>query len=157
MGYCLDGRSETAGYFTVFFISVSDISTFLMKTPIPMAYCQVLNSDRRHINRVLHCIHLLQYTLDMFSLYFKWHWKHMAKQTINILWPHHRYSSTSSSMVRVFAYGAMCHWINPSWWIHWAISHSSHCSTTGVTKAVYVLFCLWDEACKRTLAANRKE
>ena len=32
--------------------------------------------------------------------------------------------------------GAMGHWIDPSKWIHWAISHYSQCSTTGVTKAV---------------------
>ena len=23
-----------------------------------------------------------------------------------------------SSMVKVFAHGAMCHWIDPSWWTH---------------------------------------
>ena len=35
---------------------------------------------------------------------------------------------------------------------------SSHqCSTTGVTKPMVCLSCLWDGACKRTLAANRKE
>ena len=30
-----------------------------------------------------------------------------------------------SSRVRVFTYGAMVCWINPSWWTHWAISRSS--------------------------------
>ena len=35
-------------------------------------------------------------------------------------------------MVRVFAHGSMGHLIDRSW----AISHSSQCSTTGVTKAV---------------------
>ena len=35
---------------------------------------------------------------------------------------------------------------------HWAISRSSQCPTTGVTKA-----CLWDGAYKRTPAANWKE
>ena len=40
-----------------------------------------------------------------------------------------------SSVVRVSAHGAMGHRIDPSWWTHWAISHSSQCSTTGVTKA----------------------
>ena len=39
-------------------------------------------------------------------------------------------------MVRVFAHDAMGRWINPSWWTHRAISRSSQCSTTGVTKAV---------------------
>ena len=34
--------------------------------------------------------------------------------------------------------------------------HSSQCSTTGVTKAWYVLFCLWDDAYKRFLAANQR-
>ena len=38
-----------------------------------------------------------------------------------------------------------------------AISRSSQCSTTGVTKAVLLLSSLWDGAYKRTLAANRKE
>ena len=41
-----------------------------------------------------------------------------------------------SSMVRVFAHGAMGCRIDPSWWTYWAISHSSQCSTTGITKAV---------------------
>ena len=35
-----------------------------------------------------------------------------------------------------FAHGAMDGRIDPSWWAHWTISRSSHCSTTGVTKAV---------------------
>ena len=55
-----------------------------------------------------------------------------------------------SSVVRAFAHGAME-------WTHWAISHSSQCSTTGVTNPWYVLSCLWDGAYKRTLALNRKE
>ena len=38
-----------------------------------------------------------------------------------------------SSVVRVFAHGAMGRRINASWG---AISRSSQCSTTGVTKAV---------------------
>ena len=42
-------------------------------------------------------------------------------------------------------------------WTHWAISRSSQCSTTGVQRPWYVLFCLWDDAYKRTLAANRNE
>ena len=33
-------------------------------------------------------------------------------------------------------------------------SRSSQCSMTGVTKAVV---CVWDDAYKRTVAANRKE
>ena len=32
--------------------------------------------------------------------------------------------------------GAMGRRIDPSWWTHWAVSRSSQCTTTGVTKAV---------------------
>ena len=39
-------------------------------------------------------------------------------------------------VVRAFAHGVMGHRINPSWWTHWAISHSSQYSTTVVIKAV---------------------
>ena len=41
-----------------------------------------------------------------------------------------------SSMVRAFAHGAMGRRIDPSWWSHLAISRSSQCSTTCVTKTV---------------------
>ena len=41
-----------------------------------------------------------------------------------------------SSVVRAFTHGAMDCWINPSWWTYCAISRSSQCSTTGVTKVV---------------------
>ena len=42
-----------------------------------------------------------------------------------------------SYVVRVFAHSVMGRRIDPSWgWIHWAISCSSQCSTTGVTKAM---------------------
>ena len=41
-----------------------------------------------------------------------------------------------SSAVRAFAHDAMGRWTNPSWWTHWAISRSSRCSTTGITKAL---------------------
>ena len=37
---------------------------------------------------------------------------------------------------RAFARGAMGHGFDHSWWTHWAISRSSYCSTTGVTKVV---------------------
>ena len=37
-----------------------------------------------------------------------------------------------SSVVRAFAHGTMGHHIDPSWWTHRAISHSSQCPTTGV-------------------------
>ena len=39
-------------------------------------------------------------------------------------------------MVRVFAHGAMGRRIDPSWLTHLAISRSSQCATTGLTKAV---------------------
>ena len=41
-----------------------------------------------------------------------------------------------SSVVTVIAHGVMARWIDPSWWTHSAISHSSQCSMTGVTKAM---------------------
>ena len=49
-----------------------------------------------------------------------------------------------SSMVRAFADGAMDRWIDSSWAdYNWAISRSSQCSMTGVTKAVvYVILSL---------------
>ena len=40
------------------------------------------------------------------------------------------------TVVRAFAHGEMGRRIDPSWLTHWAISHFSQCSTTGVTKAV---------------------
>ena len=59
-------------------------------------------------------------------------------------------------MVRAFAHGAMGRRIDPSWWTHGAISRSSQCSTTGVTKTG-MFYPVWDYAYKRTLAANLKE
>ena len=44
--------------------------------------------------------------------------------------------ATCSSVVRVFAYGAMGRRIDSSWWTYLAIYRSSQCSTTGVTKTV---------------------
>ena len=41
-----------------------------------------------------------------------------------------------SSVVRAFTHGAMGCRIDHSWWTHWAISHSSQCSMTGVTKVM---------------------
>ena len=40
------------------------------------------------------------------------------------------------SLVRVFAHGTMVRRIDPLWWTHCAISHSSQFSTIGITKAV---------------------
>ena len=41
-----------------------------------------------------------------------------------------------SGFLGVFANGVMGRRINTSWWTHCAVSRSSQCSTTGVTKAV---------------------
>ena len=65
-----------------------------------------------------------------------------------------RLGARCSSVVTAFAHGAMDRRIDPSWWTHWAICRSSQCSTTGVTKVVYVLSCLWDGAYKRTLVVD---
>ena len=48
----------------------------------------------------------------------------------------HLFGARSRSVVRALVHGAMGRQIAPSWWAHWAISFSSQCSTTGVTKAV---------------------
>ena len=48
----------------------------------------------------------------------------------------HALGARCSSVVRAFAHGMMGRRIDPSWWTHWAISGSSQCSTTGITKAV---------------------
>ena len=37
----------------------------------------------------------------------------------------------------------MGHWINSTWWIYWAISCSSQCSMTGITKAVVCAMGHW--------------
>ena len=36
----------------------------------------------------------------------------------------------------MFTHDAMGHWIDPSWWTHWAIFRSCLCSMTSVTKVV---------------------
>ena len=46
------------------------------------------------------------------------------------------FGARCSSVVRAFTYGAIGRRIDPLRWTHWAISRSSQCSTTGVTKAV---------------------
>ena len=56
-------------------------------------------------------------------------------------------------MVSAFAHGAMGHRIDPSW----AISCSSQCSTTSVTKTVVCAILSVGWSYKRTLAVNRKE
>ena len=55
-------------------------------------------------------------------------------------------------MVRAFARGVMGRRIDELFLV------PSHCSTTGVIKAIVcVLPCMWDGAYKRTLAVNWKE
>ena len=41
-----------------------------------------------------------------------------------------------SSVVRAISHSAVGRWIDPSWWTQLAISRSSQCTTTDVTKAV---------------------
>ena len=66
-----------------------------------------------------------------------------------------RYRATAgarrSSVVRAFAHGAMGHRIDPSWGGHIELF------LVPASAPWYVLLCLWDDAYKRTLAANRKE
>ena len=63
-----------------------------------------------------------------------------------------------SSVVREFAHGAMSHRIDPPWGGSIEnISCSSQCSTLWKQRQWYVLSCLWDDAYKRTLAANQKQ
>ena len=60
----------------------------------------------------------------------------------------------NSSVVRAFAHGATGRWIDPPWCgpIELFLVPAS-----APRRPWYVLSCLWDGACKRTLAANRKE
>ena len=63
-----------------------------------------------------------------------------------------------SSVVRAFAHGAMGRRINPSW----GEPIELFLVPASAPRLVYqrpghVLSCLWDDAYKRTLAANRKE
>ena len=46
-------------------------------------------------------------------------------------------------MVRAVVHGAMGRQIDPSWWIHWAISRSSQCSMTGVKKGYGMCYPVW--------------
>ena len=61
-----------------------------------------------------------------------------------------------SSVVTAFAHGAMGRRIDPLWWTHCAIYHTTQCATTGLTKAV-VCVILSLECIIRTFAANQKE
>ena len=56
-------------------------------------------------------------------------------------------------MVRAFTHGAMGRRIDSSWWANLAISHSSQCSMTGVTKAV-VCAILSSEIVRAVVAAG---
>ena len=79
---------------------------------------------------------------------YQYHYTDFQKQT--------RKRARCSSVVRASSRGAMGLRIDPSWWTHLAISRSSQCSTTGVTKAVMGAMGLWDGAYKRFIAAIRK-
>ena len=46
------------------------------------------------------------------------------------------FTGGGSCVVRTFAHGVMGRRIDTSWWTYSAISRSSQCSSTGVTKAV---------------------
>ena len=61
-----------------------------------------------------------------------------------------------SSVVRAFAHGTMGRRIDPSWWTHWSYFSFQPVLHNWCTKRPwYVLSCLWDDAYKRTVAANR--
>ena len=50
---------------------------------------------------------------------------------------------------RVSIYGFMGHWVNPSCWMHWAISHSSWCN-----KGCGMCYPIWDCSYKISLNTN---
>ena len=60
-------------------------------------------------------------------------------------------------MVTAFAHGAMGRRIDPSWGGPVELFLVPAGAPRLVVKRWYVLSCLWDDAYKRTLAANRKE
>ena len=61
-------------------------------------------------------------------------------------------------MVRAFAHGAMGRQIDPSWGGPIELFLVPASAPRLVSQRLwYVLSCLWDDAYKRTLAANRKE
>ena len=76
-------------------------------------------------------------------------------------WVHHAGSRLRDEIAekltacRFVGVGARCSSIKRMF-VYCAISRSTQCSTTGVTKAVVcALSCLWDGAYKRTLAVYR--
>ena len=63
-----------------------------------------------------------------------------------------------SSVVKVFAHGAMGHRINPSWGRPIELFLVPSSAPRLVSQRLwYVLSCLWDDGYKITLAANQKE
>ena len=62
-----------------------------------------------------------------------------------------------SSVVRVFAPGAVGRRIDPSWGGPIELFLAPASAPRLVQRPWYVLSCLWDGAYKRTLAVNRKE
>ena len=91
--------------------------------------CTCENIHWKHKQEIAYCIHqqkLIVYQLSVLSPGF----------------------TSSFTCLKPAALGVMGRLIDPSWLTHWSSSHSSQCSTTGVTKAM---------GYKRTLAANQKE
>ena len=58
---------------------------------------------------------------------------------------------------RTFAHSVIGHWIDPSWWTHWNYFFPNSASWLVWQRSWYALFCLWDSAYKRSLAANWNE
>ena len=54
---------------------------------------------------------------------------------LNLILIHSELGMGHNSVV-VSAHSVMCRGVDPTWWIHWVISHSSQLLTAGVTKAV---------------------
>ena len=65
-----------------------------------------------------------------------WKWWTQVSSIVTNFWRKLLESAPKSEMVRAFAHGVIGRRIDPSRWTHWAIYHSSQCSTTGVKKAV---------------------
>ena len=62
-------------------------------------------------------------------IYLRFHFSHSSSCDYSV-------GASCSCVVNAYAHGAMGRLVDPSWWTHWAISRSSQCPTTGVTKDV---------------------
>ena len=80
------------------------------------------------------------------------HWSHLLTDLNNVC------GARCCSVVRAFAHGAMGRRIDPSWGepIELFLVPAS-APRLVKPRPWYVLSCLWDDAYKRTHAANRKE